>query len=146
MGSMAAWITNDPHDAEWAEKLIMLLKVVARVEAGDKLCTEGSLFHVEPAGGWLQSVRRALGGEGRHKNLQRVAFAVQHLSDFIASEFPTATQGSAKDQLMMRCLAALRGSIGGLRNLSVSYGHDACAMAQIDCLIERIEAFLEQYV
>ena len=141
---MASWIINDPRDEAWANKLITLLKVVSRIEPGDKLYTEGTLFHVEPHG-VMQAVRRTLCGEGRIKNIQRVTHAAENMIEFIQSEYPSASQGSSKEQLMVRCLASLRGSIGGLRNLSLSYGHDACAMSQIDCIVERIEGFLEQY-
>lgn len=142
---MASWIDNDPKDESWANKLITLLKIVSRIEPGDKIYTEGDLFHVEPNGVVIQAVRRTLCGEGRIKNIQRLKCVAENMTNYIECEYSSAPQGSPKEQLMLRCIASLRGSVVGLRNLSISYGHDACTMAQIDCIIERIESFLEQY-
>ena len=141
--TMSSWINNDPRDESWANKLITLLKVIGRIEAGDKLYTEGGLFRVETIG-LMQGIRRTFCGEGRLKNLERITCVVEHMTAYITAESPSVSHGSPKDQLLLRCIMSLHGSIGGLRNLSSSYGHDACAMAQIDCIIERIEGFHRQ--
>lgn len=55
--------------------------------------------------------------------------------------------GSEEQQcaaLSKRCLSALKLTVTGLRNLSYSYTNDACAMAQIDCIIENIDDFVHR--
>ena len=137
-----AWLTNHPRDGAWLEKLITQLKIVARIERGDKLFTESTLFHVEVAtGGWTQPLRRALSGENRSRNLERVASTVHAMMDFIG-EMPLPKE---HELLLPRCINALKGAVDGLRNLCYSYEKDAAALAQIDTIIETINLFVESY-
>ena len=49
-----------------------------------------------------------------------------------------------RDYIFKRTLHVLELSIGGLRNLAYSYTTDACALAQIDCIIDKINDGLQQ--
>ena len=140
---MSSWITNDPRDETWLNKLITQLKIIGRIEPGDKIYTEKILFCIETPS-LTRGMRRMMYGEGRVKNIQRINDVVGSLVKYIDENHSKMSSDEEK-QLISRCFAAMSGSLLGLRNLSSSYGDDACALAQIECIIERIENFVRRH-
>lgn len=146
---------NHPRDDTWITKMLTQLKVVAQLEKGDKLCTEGALFYIEPSSYLTQCVKRTYHGETRTRNLQRISDVVDKIIDHLRSVIINTKLSKKTNTLeglicgmdtqtfIKRCLNALSMTINGLRNLSYSYTNDACVMAQLDCVIENINAFLD---
>lgn len=146
---------NHPRDDTWITKMITQLKVVAQLEKGDKLCTEGALFYIEPSSYLTQCVKRTYHGETRTRNLQRISDVVDKVIDHLRFVIVNTNRSKSTNTLeglicgmdtetfIKRCLSALSMTINGLRNLSYSYTNDACAMAQLDCVIENINAFMD---
>ena len=130
---------SHPRDDAWTTKMMTQLKVIAQLEKGDKLCTQGALFYIEPASMLMQSIKRTLHGETRTRNVQRVSDVVNDVIGHVRA----STDGSGDEtSTLRRFLNALEMSVAGLRSLSYSYTNDACAMAQIDCVIDNIIEFL----
>ena len=124
-------IRDSPRNHEWVNKLITQLKVVSKIERGDKIYTESTFFAIEKVS-FIQSLKRTFIGENRTTNLERISKVVDVTLDFLN------TNNADDNPEYHRVQIALVNAVPGLKNLAYSYEFDRCILAQIDTLIDTI--------
>lgn len=127
---MSAWLTSHPRNNEWVNKLITQLKVISKIERGDKIYTESTFFTIEKVS-LLQGLKRTFIGENRTTNLERISKVIDITLDFLHHTH-------ADEPEYHRVQIALVNAVAGLQNLAYSYEFDRCILAQLDTLIDTI--------
>jgi hypothetical protein len=140
------------------ERILRNLGLLGRLEANEKLLTQGQFFELHSPG-WRQPIARAWFRENRQHNMSCITECIRLAKTEITNILSEHTEGgelaqrratTVSSEVMVqeamhtcsRIAKALLGSVKGLKNLKLTYADDAALLVQIDNICVDIDNFV----
>ena len=142
------------NDVDLVELTTQLI-VISHLRQHDKLSVDGETLRIDPAG-HFQPLKRFVAGDNRERSLIMVQGVVRDMCKRIRCiSVGTCTSSETsqehdtikleRTQIVHRGMEALTNAMSGLKNLEVTYNHDARAVAVLQHLIIEIYDFLTTF-
>lgn len=112
------------------------LKLIARLKAGDKLCTRYHHYSIDTYGPFsYRSVVRYLNGESRSETIDSLTQLIESC---------VKQHGISQDE-RRRLANEFREVVKGVKNLSITYKDDSTACVGLDLIREMMEEYIDMY-
>lgn len=112
------------------------LKLIARLKAGDKLCTRYHHYSIDAYGPFsYRSVMRYLNGESRSETIDSLTQLIESC---------VKQHGISPDE-RRRLANEFKDVVKGIKNLSITYKDDSTACVGLDLIREMMEEYIDMY-
>lgn len=140
------------------ERILRNLGLLARLQANEKLLTQGTFFELHSPG-WRQPIARVWFRENRQYNMTCITECIRLAKTEITNILSDHTEGGDPGQRRATTVAsevmvqeamhtcsriakALLASVAGLQSLKLTYADDAALLVQIDNICVDIDNFV----
>ena len=127
----------------FTKKILINLKVISRIEKGDRLYANKQILELDKGKGLLTAFYRWFKEESREQTIYQIHYILENAIMYISNsiyhyDFYTNNKPAFDIQALNFMISELEMSIGGLTNLKKTYQDDATIVAKIDVEIDLI--------
>lgn len=132
-------MNSDDH----VDNIIMNLKIIGMVQKNGRLCIKKGSLTLEDDD-QLQKIRRWFNKDSRESTMLHIRNTIMNATKLTKGIVSKQIDIELKDWVLLRIFTEMTNCQSGLTNLKTTYNNDSIMIANIDVLLERLQANCEE--
>jgi len=132
-------MNSDDH----VDNIIMNLKIIGMVQKNGRLCIKKGSLTLEHDD-QLQKIRRWFNKDSRESTMLHIRNTIMNATKLTKGVVSKQIDIELKDWVLSRIFTEMTNCQSGLTNLKTTYNDDSIMIANIDVLLERLQANCEE--